>query len=246
MAEYDLLLGVAYAVPVALVIAGDVSLAVLLPLASLPLALALLRVVHAGGDPRRLNPVLRETARLSLRLRVALRGRPGRAGRWPDAHRPTSRSTSSTIPFREPIISGTQRWEQHRAGIVTLRTDDGRKGLGEFPAPRPARPRRGRLARLVEVLSGHRPGRPRQRGGHTARHRRLALRGPGRSLGGRIGAGRPGGARQRAPVACYLDTRAAADVAVNALLGMGPAGGDREPGGRARGGRLPLSQAQGR
>jgi len=64
--EYDLLLGVAYVTPVALVIAGDVTLAALLPLASAPMALALRRVVRAGGDPRRLNPVLRETARLSL------------------------------------------------------------------------------------------------------------------------------------------------------------------------------------
>lgn len=66
LAEYDLLLGVAYAVPVALVLAGDASLAALLPLASAPLAFALYRTVHAGGDPRRLNPVLKETARLSL------------------------------------------------------------------------------------------------------------------------------------------------------------------------------------
>jgi 1,4-dihydroxy-2-naphthoate octaprenyltransferase len=66
LAEYDLLLGVAYAVPVALVLAGDASVAALLPLASAPLALALFRTVHAGGDPRRLNPVLKETARLSL------------------------------------------------------------------------------------------------------------------------------------------------------------------------------------
>ena len=66
MAEYDLLMGVAYAVPVALLISGDATWTVLLPLASLPLTLALFRVVHAGGDPRRLNPVLRETARLSL------------------------------------------------------------------------------------------------------------------------------------------------------------------------------------
>ena len=66
MAEYDLLVGVAYAIPMALIIAGDATWTVLLPLASLPLALALLRVVHVGGDPRRLNPVLRETARLSL------------------------------------------------------------------------------------------------------------------------------------------------------------------------------------
>jgi 1,4-dihydroxy-2-naphthoate octaprenyltransferase len=66
MAEYDLLLGLAFVVPVALVIAGDVGPTALLPLASLPLAPALYRLVHAGGDPRRLNPVLRETARLSL------------------------------------------------------------------------------------------------------------------------------------------------------------------------------------
>jgi len=64
--EYDLLLAVAYAVPVALVIAGHASLAALLPLASAPMALALYRVVHAGGDPRRLNPVLKQTARLSF------------------------------------------------------------------------------------------------------------------------------------------------------------------------------------
>jgi 1,4-dihydroxy-2-naphthoate octaprenyltransferase len=66
VAEYDLLLAVAYAVPVALVIAGDASLAALLPLASAPLAWALYRIVHAGGDPRRLNPVLKQTARLSF------------------------------------------------------------------------------------------------------------------------------------------------------------------------------------
>jgi 1,4-dihydroxy-2-naphthoate polyprenyltransferase len=66
MQEYDTLLLFAYATPVGLVLAGDASMAVLLPLASAPLALALRRVVRAPGDPRRLNPVLRETARLSL------------------------------------------------------------------------------------------------------------------------------------------------------------------------------------
>jgi 1,4-dihydroxy-2-naphthoate polyprenyltransferase len=65
MAEYDLLVGIAYLVPLALVVVG-VSPAVLLPLLSLPLGVPLLRVVHAGGDPRRLNPVLRGTARLAL------------------------------------------------------------------------------------------------------------------------------------------------------------------------------------
>jgi 1,4-dihydroxy-2-naphthoate octaprenyltransferase len=66
MTEYDLLLGVAYFVPLALVATGDASVAGLLPLASAPLAFALYRVVHAGGDPRRLNPVLKQTARLSF------------------------------------------------------------------------------------------------------------------------------------------------------------------------------------
>ena len=70
--EYDLLLGVAYVTPVALVIAGDVSPAALLPLASAPMAVALRRVVRAGGDPRRLNAVLKETARLSLVFSVLL------------------------------------------------------------------------------------------------------------------------------------------------------------------------------
>ena len=55
----------AYATPVGLVLAGEPPLA-LLPLASAPLALALRRVVYADGDARRLNPVLKETARLSL------------------------------------------------------------------------------------------------------------------------------------------------------------------------------------
>ena len=38
----------------------------LLPLATAPLAVPLVRVVRAEGDPRRLNPVLRDTARLTL------------------------------------------------------------------------------------------------------------------------------------------------------------------------------------
>lgn len=64
--EYDLLLLVAMAVPILLVLAGASGVAVLLALASAPLAIPLLRVVHGQGDPRRLNPVLRGTARLSL------------------------------------------------------------------------------------------------------------------------------------------------------------------------------------
>ncbi len=64
--EYDALLVLAYATPVGLLLAADVSLAVLLPLASVPLALRLRQVVRTAGDRRRLNPVLRGTARVSL------------------------------------------------------------------------------------------------------------------------------------------------------------------------------------
>ena len=67
--EYGALLALAGAVPVLLVVSAWTSPTVLLPLASLPLAWPLVGVVRraaAGGDPRRLNPVLRDTARLSL------------------------------------------------------------------------------------------------------------------------------------------------------------------------------------
>ena len=64
--EYLSLLLVAYAVPVLLVLLGSVSYPALLPLVSVPLAVPLLRVVFADGDPRRLNPVLKGTARLQL------------------------------------------------------------------------------------------------------------------------------------------------------------------------------------
>lgn len=70
VAEYVLLLGVAYVVPVALVAAGWASSTALLPLVSVPLAVPLLRSVLDGDDPRRLNAVLRGTARLSLAFAI--------------------------------------------------------------------------------------------------------------------------------------------------------------------------------
>lgn len=63
--EYLLLLAVAYVAAVVVAI-GWMGLPALLPLASVPLAVPLVRTVRGGGDPRRLNPVLRGTARLSL------------------------------------------------------------------------------------------------------------------------------------------------------------------------------------
>jgi 1,4-dihydroxy-2-naphthoate octaprenyltransferase len=65
VAEYGLLLAGAYLTPILLLLSGA-GMALLLPLLSAPLALPLLRVVRAGGDPRRLNAVLAGTARLSL------------------------------------------------------------------------------------------------------------------------------------------------------------------------------------
>jgi 1,4-dihydroxy-2-naphthoate polyprenyltransferase len=70
MAEYGLLLAVAYAVPVILVLTGRAGPTGLLPIASLPLAGPLVATMRSGGDPRRLNPVLRGTARLSLLFAV--------------------------------------------------------------------------------------------------------------------------------------------------------------------------------
>jgi 1,4-dihydroxy-2-naphthoate octaprenyltransferase len=64
--EYLALLAVAYLVPAVLVVSGSTSVAALLPLLTLPLAVVLGRVVAGGGSPQRLNAVLRRTARLSL------------------------------------------------------------------------------------------------------------------------------------------------------------------------------------
>ncbi len=65
VAEYHLLLAVAFIVPVALLVAGR-GLPVLLPLLAVPLALPLERTVRTFAEPRQLNPVLKGTARLAL------------------------------------------------------------------------------------------------------------------------------------------------------------------------------------
>lgn len=63
--EYAGLLGIAFAVPAGLAVAGRGPL-VLLPLLVIPLALTLLRTVRTFTEPRQLNPVLKATARLAL------------------------------------------------------------------------------------------------------------------------------------------------------------------------------------
>jgi 1,4-dihydroxy-2-naphthoate octaprenyltransferase len=76
-AEYGVLLGIAYVVPMLLVLAwiagwtpagrpAPLMPAVLLPLATLPMANPLLARVRAFEAPRELNPVLKGTARLAL------------------------------------------------------------------------------------------------------------------------------------------------------------------------------------
>ena len=80
-AEYGLLMAAAFAVPVALLLAGF-GIAQLLPLGSAPLARPLLRTVRDFREPRQLNPVLAGTARLALvfgllfAVALALRGWP--------------------------------------------------------------------------------------------------------------------------------------------------------------------------
>jgi len=63
--EYELLLALAFAVPVALLLAGQ-GIAQLLPLCSAPLAAPLLRTVRGFAEPRQLNAVLAGTAQLAL------------------------------------------------------------------------------------------------------------------------------------------------------------------------------------
>jgi L-alanine-DL-glutamate epimerase-like enolase superfamily enzyme len=126
------------------------------------------------------------------------------------------------VPFREAVISGTQRWEQHRAGILVLRTDDGRKGLAEFPAPHPGDLGADVSPQLIETLSGIELADP------------VTVEGTLRDIDGWPFVGRAVRSAvesalvdllarvSRRSVAAYLDRRAAADVAVNALLGIVP------------------------
>lgn len=126
------------------------------------------------------------------------------------------------VPFREPIISGTQRWDHHRAGILILRTDDGRKGLAEFPAPRPHDLGEDVSPRLIEVLTGIELADPVTVEGtlreidtwpFVGRAARSAVESALIDLLARVSKG---------SVATYLDSQARADVAVNAMLGIDP------------------------
>jgi len=68
--EFGILIAVAYVVPITLLVGRWLNVASLLPLLSAPIAIPLIRTVVAAGEPRRLNLVLRGTARLSLLFAV--------------------------------------------------------------------------------------------------------------------------------------------------------------------------------
>ena len=125
------------------------------------------------------------------------------------------------IPFREPISSGVMRWEHRRAGILTLRTDDGRAGRGEFAAPEPADLGEDASPRLVAALTGIHLADP------------VALEGALRDIDTWPFVGRAARAATESAlvellalvghrsVASYLGPELTAEVAVNALLGSG-------------------------
>jgi len=64
--EYLLLLGAVYAIPIILWLGSRSSAGVILPIVSLPPALALMRRVWSGSDGATLNQVLANTAKLAL------------------------------------------------------------------------------------------------------------------------------------------------------------------------------------
>jgi L-alanine-DL-glutamate epimerase-like enolase superfamily enzyme len=126
------------------------------------------------------------------------------------------------VPFREPVISGAQRWEHHRAGILVLHTDDGRRALGEFPAPRPhdlgedVSPRlRARLEGLemADPISVEGVLREIDRWPFVGRAARSAVESAFVDLMAQVN-GRP--------ISTYLHPQAADTVRVNALLGIDP------------------------
>jgi L-Ala-D/L-Glu epimerase len=128
------------------------------------------------------------------------------------------------IPFREPITAGRQRFEHRRAGILTLATDDGQAGHGEFTAPEPADLGEDVSPRLVQVLKGIHLADP------------VAVEGALRDIDTWPFVGRAARAATESAlvellarasgrsVAAFLGPAPAAEVAVNALLGVGSPG----------------------
>ncbi len=134
----------------------------------------------------------------------------------------TVRVDTLLIPFRQVITGGRQRFEHRRAGILTLRTDDGLVGLGEFSAPAPADLGEDVSPRLVQRLEGIHLADP------------VAVEGALRDIDTWPFVGRAARAATESAlvellarvsdrsVASFLGPTPAHEVAVNAMLGMGP------------------------
>ena len=124
------------------------------------------------------------------------------------------------VPFRRPFVSGAERWEAVRAGILELTTSDGRVALGELPLPASwaAAPDLG--SRLSAALTGLEMADP------------VAVEGTLRSVDRWPFIGRTVRAAAEAafadltaqaygrPLGRYLKEEAAESVAVNATLGI--------------------------
>jgi o-succinylbenzoate synthase len=59
-----------------------------------------------------------------------------------------------SIPLREPIVTSRGRWERRRVGLLSLRTDSGLVGLGEYVAPEPDDLGEDASVRLEAALDG--------------------------------------------------------------------------------------------
>jgi L-alanine-DL-glutamate epimerase-like enolase superfamily enzyme len=127
------------------------------------------------------------------------------------------------VPFREPVVSGAQRWGHVRAGIVVLHTDEHRVGLGEFPAPEPNDLGEDASPRLIEILTGMDLGDPVAVEGALRRIDRLPF--VGRAARSAVESALVDLVAQAngRSISTHLDAEAVALVSVNAVLGIGPA-----------------------
>jgi L-alanine-DL-glutamate epimerase-like enolase superfamily enzyme len=126
------------------------------------------------------------------------------------------------IPFVEPLVSGTHRWERRRAGIVTIRVSDGPTGLGEYAAAEPGDVGDDVSAQLAATLEGIHLGDP------VAIERSLrdieTWPFVGRAARSAVESALVDVLAQVSGVsmAAYLAPQPASEVAVNATLGIDP------------------------
>ena len=128
------------------------------------------------------------------------------------------------VPFRVPVEGGRQRFEYRRAGLLSLQTDTGHAGVGEFSAPERADLGEDASPRLVQTLQGIHMADP------------VAVEGALRDIDAWPFVGRAARAATESAlvellarasgrsVASFLGPVPAASVAVNALLGVGRPG----------------------